>query len=194
MSKAHQVSSQDIDMDHQFFLKMAQKSQELQKQIELNSSCIQEIVKSAASKRGFENGKKQLEDSMKCEKNCSFENTRQSLLESSKILKVEKLRSELKSSQEDSTVGLEMDQSSVANVKSEEKDAAAGKRRKNKTLILKPIQETMEQDSVSKYAYKCVFQRCHDDLKFMKIGEKSEGDFLKSPEVLREVIYQIQNI
>lgn len=28
----------------------------------------------------------------------------------------------------------------------------------------------------------------------MQIGEKSKGDFLKSPEVLKEVIYQIENL
>ena len=61
------------------------------------------------------------------------------------------------SGDEDSTVGLDEAQSSIASVKSEKKDAAADKRRKNKTLILKPIQESLEQDSISNFAYKCVF-------------------------------------
>ena len=53
MSK--QVSA--LDMDRQFFLKMAQRSQDLQKQIEYNSSCIKEIVQTAASKKEYENEK-----------------------------------------------------------------------------------------------------------------------------------------
>ena len=63
------------------------------------------------------------------------------------------------SGDEDSTVDLDEAQSSIAsvNVKSEEKDAAADKRRKNKTLILKPIQESSELDCISNFAYKCVF-------------------------------------
>ena len=61
------------------------------------------------------------------------------------------------SGDEDSSVDLDEAQSSIASVKSEEKDAAADKRRKNKTLILKPIQESSELDCISNFAYKCVF-------------------------------------
>ena len=91
----------------------------------------------------------------------------------------------------DSTHEITLDYSSVSvpSVNSYKKDGSTLKSRKYKTLILKPIQENEEQDSVSIWAYKCVFQRCSDDLKFMKIGESSVGNFLKSPEVLEEVLY-----
>ena len=196
MSKAQDVSSQE--MDRQFFLKMAQRSQDLQKQIEQNSSSLKEIVQAATFKKQFENEKRQLEDScemaaMKHERQEMKNNTGQSLWKKDG-LSTQKSSGESKSSDDISTIELDMDQNSTASVKSQKQDTAADKRRKHKTLILKPIQETLEQESISSFAYKCVFQRCHDDLKFMKIGEKSEGNFLKSPEVLREVIYQIQNI
>ena len=42
-------------------------------------------------------------------------------------------------------------------VRSYKRDEKAEKKRKNKTLILKPIQENLEQDSISSFAYKCVF-------------------------------------
>ena len=64
--------------------------------------------------------------------------------------------------------------------------------KKTKKFILKPIQD---EDSiipyVSVYAYKCVFQRCHGDLKIAKIGKHSEGDFLKSPQKLKMCLGRI---
>ena len=56
------------------------------------------------------------------------------------------------------------------------------KTKNGKKVILKPIEEDQQGKSfVSKRAYKSVFQRCHDDIKFMRIGKKTNEDFLKSP-------------
>ena len=53
------------------------------------------------------------------------------------------------------------------------------KSKKGKTIILKPIEEDQDESHVSKLAYKCVFQRCHDDIKYMPISKdkKSTKDF-----------------
>ena len=53
------------------------------------------------------------------------------------------------------------------------------KSKKGKTIILKPIEEDPDENHVSKLAYKCVFQRCHDDIKYMPISndKKSTKDF-----------------
>ena len=68
-------------------------------------------------------------------------------------------------------------------------------RRRNKNgkkLILRPIEEeNCDESFVSQFAYKCVFQRCHDDIKFMRIGTKTKDEFLKSPEQLLKVLLDI---
>ena len=56
--------------------------------------------------------------------------------------------------------------------------------KKKKTLILRPIPEEDRHghnEASNIFAYKMVFQRVHDDLKVMQIGDKSEGDHFKSP-------------
>ena len=59
---------------------------------------------------------------------------------------------------------------------------------------MKPIEEDQDKNHVSELAYICIFQRCHDDLKFMQIGEKSEDDFFKSPAQLQNAHMVIKNV
>ena len=68
------------------------------------------------------------------------------------------------------------------------------KTKNGKKIIMKPIEEDQDKNHVSKLAYKCIFQRCHDDLKFMQIGEKSEDDFFKSPAQLQNAHMVIKNV
>ena len=65
---------------------------------------------------------------------------------------------------------------------------------KKKIKILQPLQEEDFEKTVSRDAYKQVFKRCHTDLKEMRIGTKSKGQFLKSHEKLTSIIYQLNQI
>ena len=102
-----QLSSQD--MDRQFFLKMAQKSQDLRSQIEQTSSCIQEIVEAANSKKHFENEKKQLKDIRENgASGMKQSNTSQNFKESMGNFSTEQSSGELKDTKETSILDVEL--------------------------------------------------------------------------------------
>ena len=61
-----------------------------------------------------------------------------------------------------------------------------------KKIIMRPIEEDEDKQYVSNWAYKSVFQRCRDDLKFMRIGKDTDKQFYKSPAQLRNVLKCIQ--
>lgn len=65
---------------------------------------------------------------------------------------------------------------------------------KKKIKILQPLQEEGYEKTVSRDAYKQVFKRCHQDLKEMRIGKQSKGNFFKSAEKLNFIIEQLNEI
>jgi hypothetical protein len=62
------------------------------------------------------------------------------------------------------------------------------------TKILKPIQEEGAQGSASSSHYKHVFKRCHQDLKQMMIGPHTKSVYMRSPEILNELLNEIIEI
>ena len=65
---------------------------------------------------------------------------------------------------------------------------------KKKIKILQPLQEEGFEKTVSRDAYKAVFKRCHQDLKDMRIGKQSKGNFFKSAEKLTCIIEQLNHM
>lgn len=74
------------------------------------------------------------------------------------------------------------------------KNAARTSELKKKIKILQPLQEEDFEKSVSREAYKAVFKRCHQDLKEMRIGKHSKGQFFKSGQKLHLIMSHLRQI
>ena len=66
--------------------------------------------------------------------------------------------------------------------------------RSKKIKIFTPIKEEIASSSVDYNQYKGIFKKCHADLKNMKIGLESQGEYYKSTAKLVSVVLKIREI